>query len=322
MSQPYAYLPAAHQHHGIEHSMALTGQVAGAAVGVAIGAVLIAAKGVGVLLIVPLALAGAEIGKQLAEAFLPPMTSGCIDKGATSVLYGPSQKPAARVLDPVSCSDPLAIVALTNPTLPLTAKALIAAAAQHRNKYVVMGAFGVTIEQREAARLRDLTKCAGSISSAIDSIWIGGFTIYADAPSSLTESNEYFDLALNVADLITKIVGAPIKLVHYGLSIVVDYVFGRESTPSLVMALVGLLLGGSKETRKELVETLVKKGGELVKIEKKGKDMLKGRRDNPALTPAMERRRKVLLGQRPEPTWSDTLEEWARSLNHRGNPPR
>lgn len=320
MSQPYLYLPAAHKHHGIDHSPAFIGQVTGAAVGVAIGALLIWAGGLGALVIVPLASSGAELGKQLAKKLLPKMTSGSIKEGAATVVYGADRKPAARILDPIDCMDPLGMTALISPSIPSELKAVAVLASMHLNKFVDMGAHGVTIENNEASRIDDLTTCSGNISSAIDSIWIGGFAIYIDAPTSLSENNHYFDTLMTVAETIDMIKGGPVKWVLSGGKMATEFIFGKDHWVPRTIGIVALFFGNKGSTRDELIGTIAKKIAGGSKIVAKETDLYtREEKVDPELTPEMQRRREVLMKRRPPRQWSDTIEDTARFIGSRGH---
>ena len=188
------FMPAAHVTHAIAHSNAVMGMVVGAVAGAVVGAVItLATGGAGAPLVIGLAVAGGAVGKWLGSG--SSSDSGQIKAGAATVFYGPSQLPAARITDPIECHD----AGLGNADDVISG---------HKKAFINDGAFRVTIELKEAARIGDMTSCGGAISKGIESIHIGGATIGVFAHSELSEDNPYVEWTLWSLDWMSSVFGA------------------------------------------------------------------------------------------------------------------
>lgn len=166
-----AALAAAHVGHQIEHSSALFGFLAGAAVGLAIGVFAVATVlSGGATLAIVAAVGGAVAatggmalaGKYIGEAIKDP--AGPISTGSPNVFYTAARMPAARAIED--------IVACT----------------KHGPKRIALGSDSVFINTFPAARRTDKTECDGTIGSDLDHIFIGAETAqYLEIQSEVPE---------------------------------------------------------------------------------------------------------------------------------------
>jgi len=229
------FMPASHVTHAIAHSHANMGMVVGAVAGAVVGAVItVATGGGGAPLVIALAVAGGSVGKWLGSG--SGSDSGQIKAGAATVFYGPSQLPAARITDPIECHD----AGLGDADDPISG---------HKKAFINDGAFRVTIELKEAARIGDMTSCGGAISKGIDSIYIGGATIGVFAHSELSEDNPYVEWTLWSLDWLASIFGAGAlqkKAVALGLKAAKDVskkTLGAEHPVTVTVGWAGAVWG-------------------------------------------------------------------------------
>lgn len=166
-----AALAAAHIGHQIEHSSAMMGFLAGAAVGLAAAVTVVAVVGTGgaalgviaaVGGIVAATGGGALAGMNIGRTFTSP--KGPILTGSSNVFWGPARIPAARaIVDIVACKS-------------------------HGTAHLATGSDSVFINGFPAARDTDQTDCAGVVASDLTHILIGAETVqYLDIQSEVPE---------------------------------------------------------------------------------------------------------------------------------------
>ena len=301
---------AARIHDKITHSGAVLGQYAGAVVGALVGCVItLASDGVGVVTIIPLTVAGASLGKYLGETLLPAIECGEINQGCATVKYGPERRLAARVKHTVKCKGALATtldkIDPIAPNLGIPSPAEVADA--HTGEFIAEGAKTVWVENFEAARIADQTSMGGSISTAIDSILIGGPTFALVPRSEQSQDNALFEWGLWGLDWAGSLLGTGAAekkaagLILKAAGQISDATLGKRSPVSLGLKIAEAVVDGKP---KEFIEgaKLLAKGvesspeiaknireGELPLVEdEKAKDL--------PSTPADDRRREQRAG--------------------------
>ncbi|WDY56481.1 GH-E family nuclease [Pseudomonas sp. PSKL.D1] len=219
----------------IEHTSAMTGLLAGLAIG-AIGAALIV--GTGGLAAVAFVGAGAALGAGIGQVIggLDFFTSeaGKIFSGSSNVYI--NNLPAARAhLDTVGCD-------------------------KHSGspKNIAQGSNSVFINGMPAARVGDCTTCDGKISSGSANVFIGGGTATTDPIDPEVDEwleNTIFVVGIGCAIALAGPVVVAVGLVGAYLGGTVGNwaggeIFGEESDGQKIFTLAGGLLGGSVAGRK------------------------------------------------------------------------
>lgn len=213
----------------IEHSAALTGLLAGLAIG-AVGAALIV--GTGGLAAVAFVGAGAALGAGIGEVIggLDFFTSdaGKILSGSKDVYI--NNLPAAR------------------------ARADVAGCDKHTDapKVIAQGSDSVFINGMPAARVGDRTECDGKISSGSSNVYVGGGTITTDPIDPEVDEwlqTSIFVVGIGCALVVAGPVVVAIALVGaYAGTKVGDWagekLFGEDSDGQKITALVGGFVGG------------------------------------------------------------------------------
>jgi hypothetical protein len=195
--------------HAIAHSLALTGQVLGAALGAVVGGVIVAiaaagTAGIGLVAAVGIMVAcvgiGAAVGKWLGGKS-KGHRSGEIARGSPTIFYGPYRKPAARLMDPLKCEDPLVSLAESAAASPLAilspglmvgvALGLHEVLGAHPKSFIGAGVKNIIYDTDFllASRIKDKTSCGGSVDEGEETILLGGETFHVMDPALMTEDS-------------------------------------------------------------------------------------------------------------------------------------
>jgi hypothetical protein len=195
--------------HAIAHSLALTGQVLGAALGAVIGGaivigVVVVTGGIGLVAAVSIMIAAIGLVSAIGKAWggtKKGHRSGEIARGSPTIYYGPYRKPAARLMDPLKCEDPLVSLAESAAASPLAilspglmvgvALGLHNLLGAHPDSFIGAGVKNIIYDTNFvlASRIKDKTSCGGSVDEGEETILLGGETFYVMDPAQMTEDS-------------------------------------------------------------------------------------------------------------------------------------
>lgn len=249
----------------ITHSAAPIGQIVGAVVGAVVG-IALSTTGVGTVTIIPLTVGLGNLGKSLADHYMPAVESGEIEEGVVNVLYGPERRRAARNLHKVKCKGP--VLAMTTPD-GKEPDPLDHAVLGHGGEFVAEGSKSVRLEpgRYEAARIGERTDKGGAIKTGIASILIGGAT-FSTVERSKQSQDGIVDTALLALDWFGTVTNpgqgglAVLGLMLKQLGQVSGDTLGKRSPVTLVLK---ALETGTKIAKKgkgagDLIEIVAKQG--------------------------------------------------------------
>ena len=302
--------PAARKFHAIGHSLALTGQVIGAAVGVVVGAAVaigLAFTGVGAALCVACLLTGLGLGAALGKligSFFDGIKSGKIKEGAATIFYGREALNAARIKNEIECKDPMAALAQTDAgklIAPGISVAVALGMGVHDGAFINEGTWGIFLEPEgfAASRLECQTSCGGKVAEGLDTIVLCGMRVYVVDPALITEDSAAMNWFLFTVDIVNTFLGIGalktggkiaafvtqlgLKLTSQGLKAAgypdaARYLDYADSGLSLVTG----LKGGGVDIYKDVIPSIVNVGSNA-------KDQVTGTRVDPKTTQEMER---------------------------------